>query len=83
MKYSLKFLPVLFFPILALSSAAKESVTQTNQGKKTATSTANRHMKFAADCDPASAQADLDINNVRTRILNGGDMWWDLSNARY
>lgn len=40
-------------------------------------------MKFASDCDPASAQADLDINNVRARILNGGDMWWDLSNARY
>ena len=43
----------------------------------------NRLMKFASDCEPASAQADLDINNVRTRILNGGDMWWDLSNARY
>ena len=43
----------------------------------------NRLMKYASDCEPASAQADLDINNVRTRILNGGDMWWDLSNARY
>lgn len=40
-------------------------------------------MKYAADCDPATARVDLDINNVRTKILNGGDMWWDLSNARY
>ena len=29
-------------------------------------------------CDPATASADLDINNVRAKILNAGDMWWDL-----
>jgi hypothetical protein len=39
--------------------------------------------KMAAGCEPATAQVDLDINNVRTRILNGGDMWWDLLNAKY
>src|SRR5688572_6909794 len=37
----------------------------------------------AADCNPTTAQSDLDINNVRTTILVGGDMWWDLSNAKY
>jgi hypothetical protein len=42
----------------------------------------NPHQK-AANCRPATAQRDLDINNVRTTILNGGDMWWNLSNARY
>ena len=36
-----------------------------------------------AGCRPATAQRDLDLNNVRTTILNGGDMWWNLSNARY
>ncbi|MEN8696121.1 MAG: hypothetical protein ABF317_02360, partial [Bacteroidia bacterium] len=40
-------------------------------------------MKFGSDCDPATQSADLDINNVRTKILNGGDMWWDLNNAKY
>ena len=25
----------------------------------------------------------MDINNVRTTILGGGDMWWDLDNAKY
>src|SRR5512146_3104203 len=39
--------------------------------------------KMAAGCEPATAQVDLDINNVRTRIMNGGDMWWDLLNAKY
>ncbi|MCU0422908.1 MAG: hypothetical protein MUC81_08875 [Bacteroidia bacterium] len=36
-----------------------------------------------ANCLPATQQRDLDVNNVRTTILNGGDMWWNLSNARY
>lgn len=36
-----------------------------------------------AGCLPATQQRDLDVNNVRTTILNGGDMWWNLSNARY
>jgi hypothetical protein len=39
--------------------------------------------EFANTCKAASQSADLDINNVRTRILNGGDMWWDLNNPKY
>lgn len=43
-------------------------------------------MRAANICDPASSQIDLDVNNVRCRLLNGGDMWWDIfatKNARY
>lgn len=40
-------------------------------------------MKTAAGCSPPTAKVDLDVNNVRTMILNGGDMWWDLSSAKY
>jgi hypothetical protein len=29
------------------------------------------------DCSPSQSQVDLDINNVRARILGGGDFWWD------
>jgi hypothetical protein len=38
-----------------------------------------------AACTPATAKADLSINNVRALILSGGDMWWDqgLEVARY
>ena len=39
--------------------------------------------KMAAACEPATSQTDLDINNVRTRLLAGGDMWWDLNDAKY
>ncbi len=39
----------------------------------------------SAACSPATAKADLNINNVRALIMNGGDMWWDqgLDVARY
>lgn len=42
-----------------------------------------RMTMFANTCEPASTSADLDINNVRTKLLNGGDMWWDLNNPKY
>jgi len=35
----------------------------------------NNLRRFASNCSPASQSADLDVNNVRTKILNGGDMW--------
>lgn len=31
----------------------------------------------AQNCPNPTAQADLDVNNVRARILNAGDLWWD------
>lgn len=36
-----------------------------------------------ADCTQSTSQIDLDVNNVRARLLGGGDMWWDLSDGRY
>ncbi len=39
----------------------------------------NRGLKqTTAGCSPSSAYEWLDVNNVRTRINAGGDMWWDL-----
>lgn len=70
---------------LAISAFARENVTDgtPRQTPEQGSSRDHNLMKYAIECEPASASADLDINNVRTRILNGGDMWWDLSNARY
>lgn len=34
--------------------------------------------RVASDCVPSGASAQLDINNVRALLHNGGDMWWDL-----
>lgn len=35
----------------------------------------------AARCLPAVAAIDLDINNVRARLMTGGDMWWNRGTA--
>jgi hypothetical protein len=43
----------------------------------------DRFIELSASCEAATKSADLDINNVRAKILNGGDMWWDLSSAKY
>lgn len=38
---------------------------------------ANGLNKTASGCDNTAAVIDLDINNVRARLMTGGDMWWD------
>lgn len=40
-------------------------------------------LQYRSDCAPATMSYDLAINNVRARLLNGGDMWWDLSTGQY
>ncbi|GAB1405410.1 hypothetical protein MASR1M74_25910 [Lentimicrobium sp.] len=37
----------------------------------------------AAGCLPGAGFKYLEINNVRTRINTGGDMWWDFEVAQY
>ncbi len=34
-------------------------------------------------CANSESQIDQAINNVRARLLGGGDCWWDLSRGRY
>ncbi|PLX08666.1 MAG: T9SS C-terminal target domain-containing protein, partial [Marinilabiliales bacterium] len=36
---------------------------------------------IAAGCVPATSSTVLELNNVRTLIHTGGDMWWDLMGA--
>src|SRR5687768_13930938 len=40
-------------------------------------------ISYRSDCAPATMSYDLAINNVRARLLNGGDMWWDLMDGQY
>lgn len=44
---------------------------------------ANPPVNFRSACTTAQAQIDMDINNVRARLLTGGDMWWDRSDGKY
>jgi len=34
-------------------------------------------------CIAGKTQTEIKLNDVRTRILTDGDMWWDLTNAKY
>ena len=52
-------------------------------GKTGSGKTSGANKTVAELCQPARAQSDLNINNVRATILGGGDMWWDLNTARY
>ncbi len=57
---------------VALQAEAKPNIGVPNNGNKQGL------LKTAAGCDPAEARIDLDINNVRARLMTGGDMWWDI-----
>ena len=61
------------------------SITGLNAKEKPAKNNKNKSAleALAEGCAPATAQTDLNINNVRARILGGGDMWWDLNDAQY
>lgn len=68
---------ILLSVSVVASSQAKETIGLTPK------SDGSKQMGKSSGCAAATAQRDLDVNNVRTTILNGGDMWWNLSNARY
>lgn len=51
--------------------------------KKPGAAPSEKPISYRSDCAPATMSYDLAINNVRARLLNGGDMWWDLSDGQY
>ena len=58
----------------------KTTTSATNSGE---TTLKNTPANYREDCVPAEAQIDMAINNVRARLLTGGDVWWDGSDGRY
>jgi hypothetical protein len=65
-----------------LSAEKYHSAATTNSLNQAQTTQAGK--TNIGDCAPSNSQRDLDINNVRARLLGGGDFWWDgVSNARY
>ena len=72
-----KIVLVVIASISSLTLLAKENVGTSSSDSQTSLA------RVAADCTPSQAMTDLNINNVRTTIMGGGDMWWNLSDARY
>lgn len=62
--------------LMALPASARENIGMSGRH-------AAAYRTLANDCNDATSQIDLDINNVRARLLGAGDFWWDLNNARY
>jgi hypothetical protein len=82
MKNEMRKITLALGMLLCIVTIARENVNV--EGPRTTRSGgSSEKMKFGSDCDAATQSADLDINNVRTKILNGGDMWWDLNAAKY
>ena len=38
---------------------------------------------YRMDCELSTRGRDMAVNNVRSRLLTGGDLWWDGSNGNY
>ena len=69
--------------LFTLQSFAKENYSLNSTINNHSSSDVNNLRAAASGCAPATSQTDLDVNNIRTAILAGGDMWWDLNDARY
>ncbi len=69
--------------ILLFSAITSNARNLYTNGQQPIQSSATSNKVEAGDCRIPVSQIDLNINNVRARILNAGDMWWDFSNAKY
>ena len=74
-KYALS---VIF--LLGMWSSSWAHINPETHGKSASTTTtANLRM----DCAQGTSKAIQSINNVRALLLNGGDIWWDLTDGQY
>ncbi len=73
-----------FFIILLLITCFTQFAWAHTPGANYNKNKATRTLQFrGGSCAAATKQIDLDINNVRARLLNGGDCWWDLNKGSY
>jgi hypothetical protein len=51
--------------------------------KEPRTASKNPSVQYREVCANSLSNIDQEINNVRARLLGGGDCWWDFTNGRY
>ncbi len=73
---------LLFGSIVALATMATVSAKENNPSGNLLAPGTTQGAALRA-CSKPTAQRDLSVNNVRARLLNGGDMWWDLNKGKY
>jgi len=69
---------VMFSVALLAKEPPKEYMRPTAEGKELM-----KKINYRSDCVNATAQTDMSINNVRARLMTGGDVWWDLQDGKY
>jgi hypothetical protein len=77
MKRSL--LKMMFAVIGVLGASTTVSAYNTDLPQKL---TGNGLLKTTAGCKNATASIDMDINNVRARLMTGGDMWYNIGTGQ-
>lgn len=76
MKNILRILPAILLALLLIANTGRAEQVHYKSGAPAVKQT-------AAGCTPGANFKWLEINNVRTRINTGGDMWWDFEVAQY
>jgi Secretion system C-terminal sorting domain len=73
----------LLFSLLMLSFGffSKAYIPIQSHGRPSAKS--EQPKRFLGDCAQAKSFADLKANNVRAKLLGGGDLWWNLQEGTY
>lgn len=78
----IKSLILIIAVFFVTSASAKKYVGYSGKNHSSVSTTSGKTGAF--DCAPSSSQIDIDINNIRARILAGGDFWWDgVETAKY
>ena len=75
---------ILIAVFLGINTYSREKAASAERTAQSFASQANS--KIMANCSAPRASKELWVNNVRTIIYSGGDMWWDLfgnGNAYY
>lgn len=79
----MKIIKKLLFGGAALLAAITSTSARENGPSSNPLTNGNNPAAALRACARPTAQRDLSINNVRVRLLNGGDMWWDLNKGSY
>ena len=70
-----------FLSLVALMCFANGLMAHINPQQYRAPS--ERVINYRMDCAQADGETDMDVNNVRAKLLTGGDVWWNLNQGKY
>lgn len=75
--FKLWLLCLLVLGVFNIQTEAKNIVGGYTAPETATSNNTNASVQFRNDCDNATQKFDQAINNVRSRLLTGGDVWWD------